>query len=129
MTDNTNPGNFANRPKEEVQAIASKGGKASGGGGSGATNSGATSAGSSGGSSDVGALTISLPLYNAHRDPLDRLAQRGETLTEPSQRVAKPPKKLDRRADLLLRMPFPIDSSKEWRACIVWKGESKQLKS
>ncbi|KAK5136645.1 conidiation-specific expression protein [Meristemomyces frigidus] len=27
MTDNTNPGNFANRPKEEVQAIASKGGK------------------------------------------------------------------------------------------------------
>lgn len=30
-TDNTNPGNFANRPKEEVQAIASKGGKASSG--------------------------------------------------------------------------------------------------
>lgn len=29
MTDNTNPGNFANRPKEEVQEIASKGGKAS----------------------------------------------------------------------------------------------------
>jgi len=29
-----NPGNFANRPKEEVQAIASKGGKASGGSGS-----------------------------------------------------------------------------------------------
>jgi len=27
MTDNTNPGNFANRPKEEVQAIASKGGQ------------------------------------------------------------------------------------------------------
>ncbi|KAK4207187.1 stress-induced bacterial acidophilic repeat-containing protein [Rhypophila decipiens] len=27
-----NPGNFANRPKEEVQAIASKGGKASHGG-------------------------------------------------------------------------------------------------
>lgn len=29
MTDNTNPGNFANRPTEEVKAIASKGGKAS----------------------------------------------------------------------------------------------------
>ena len=27
MTDNTNPGNFANRPKEEVQEIASKGGQ------------------------------------------------------------------------------------------------------
>ncbi|CZT53319.1 related to CON-10 conidation-specific protein CON-10 [Rhynchosporium secalis] len=29
-TGNTNPGNFANRPNEEVQEIASKGGKASG---------------------------------------------------------------------------------------------------
>ncbi len=29
MTDNTNPGNFANRPKEEVQEIASKGGQSS----------------------------------------------------------------------------------------------------
>jgi general stress protein YciG len=29
MTDNTNPGNFANRPKEEVQAIAQKGGQSS----------------------------------------------------------------------------------------------------
>ena len=27
MTDNTNPGNFANRSKEEVSNIASKGGK------------------------------------------------------------------------------------------------------
>lgn len=27
MTDNKNPGNFANRPKEEVQNIASKGGQ------------------------------------------------------------------------------------------------------
>jgi len=27
MTDNTNPGNFVNRPKEEVQEIASKGGQ------------------------------------------------------------------------------------------------------
>ncbi|KAL9632373.1 MAG: hypothetical protein Q9164_005358 [Protoblastenia rupestris] len=27
MTDNTNPGNFANRAKEEVQNIASKGGQ------------------------------------------------------------------------------------------------------
>lgn len=35
MADNDNPGNFANRPKEEVQAIASKGGKASHGGGGG----------------------------------------------------------------------------------------------
>jgi Stress-induced bacterial acidophilic repeat motif len=26
-TNNPNPGNFANRPKEEVKAIASKGGK------------------------------------------------------------------------------------------------------
>ena len=33
MTENTNPGNFANRPKEEVQAIASKGGQASHSGG------------------------------------------------------------------------------------------------
>ncbi|KAG5657469.1 hypothetical protein KAF25_006033 [Fusarium avenaceum] len=32
-TENTNPGNFANRPKEEVQEIASKGGKASHSGG------------------------------------------------------------------------------------------------
>ncbi|KAG5808072.1 hypothetical protein H9Q74_014449 [Fusarium xylarioides] len=32
-TDNTNPGNFANRPKEEVQEIASKGGKSSHSGG------------------------------------------------------------------------------------------------
>ncbi|RKU47596.1 conidiation-specific expression protein [Coniochaeta pulveracea] len=30
---NDNPGNFANRPKEEVQAIASKGGQASHSGG------------------------------------------------------------------------------------------------
>ncbi|KAM9874684.1 conidiation-specific protein 10 [Verticillium dahliae] len=29
MTDNRNPGNFANRPKEEVQEIASKGGQSS----------------------------------------------------------------------------------------------------
>ncbi|OCK75171.1 conidiation-specific protein 10 [Lepidopterella palustris CBS 459.81] len=29
MTDNTNPRNFANRPKNEVQEIASKGGQAS----------------------------------------------------------------------------------------------------
>jgi general stress protein YciG len=27
MTDNTNPGNFANRPKDEVREIASKGGQ------------------------------------------------------------------------------------------------------
>lgn len=33
MTENTNPGNFANRPTEEVQAIAAKGGHASHGGG------------------------------------------------------------------------------------------------
>lgn len=31
-TENTNPGNFANRPTEEVKAIASMGGKASHGG-------------------------------------------------------------------------------------------------
>jgi general stress protein YciG len=29
MSGNDNPGNFANRPKEEVQEIASKGGQAS----------------------------------------------------------------------------------------------------
>ncbi|KAI0970654.1 conidiation-specific protein 10 [Xylaria arbuscula] len=29
MSNNSNPGNFANRPKEEVQEIASKGGQAS----------------------------------------------------------------------------------------------------
>ncbi|KAL8718710.1 MAG: hypothetical protein Q9225_004191 [Loekoesia sp. 1 TL-2023] len=29
MADNTNPGNFANRPKEEVQAAAQKGGQTS----------------------------------------------------------------------------------------------------
>ncbi|PQE30581.1 Conidiation-specific 10 protein [Rutstroemia sp. NJR-2017a WRK4] len=33
MSGNTNPGNFANRPKEEVQEIASKGGQASHSGG------------------------------------------------------------------------------------------------
>ncbi|KIY03334.1 conidiation-specific protein 10 [Fonsecaea multimorphosa CBS 102226] len=33
MADNQNPGNFANRPKEEVQEIASKGGQASHSGG------------------------------------------------------------------------------------------------
>jgi general stress protein YciG len=33
MTDNTNPGNFADRPKEEVQNIAKKGGEASHSGG------------------------------------------------------------------------------------------------
>lgn len=32
MTENTNPGNFANRSKEEVKEIASKGGKTSHGG-------------------------------------------------------------------------------------------------
>ncbi|KAK4099211.1 putative conidiation-specific protein [Parathielavia hyrcaniae] len=32
-TDNTNPGNFANRPKDEVRGIASKGGQASHSGG------------------------------------------------------------------------------------------------
>ena len=68
MTDNTNPGNFANRPKEEVQAIASKGGKASGGGGSSDTSSGVTSDTSSGGSSDVSILMKSLPLYNTDRN-------------------------------------------------------------
>lgn len=31
-TTNTNPGNFANRPKEEMREIASKGGRASSGG-------------------------------------------------------------------------------------------------
>jgi len=29
MSENTNPGNFANRPTEEVKAIAAMGGKAS----------------------------------------------------------------------------------------------------
>ncbi|KAL8769298.1 MAG: hypothetical protein Q9223_001990 [Gallowayella weberi] len=29
MADNSNPGNFANRPKEEVQAAAQKGGQTS----------------------------------------------------------------------------------------------------
>jgi general stress protein YciG len=33
MADNNNPGNFANRPKEEVQEIAKKGGQASHSGG------------------------------------------------------------------------------------------------
>ncbi|KAJ4335742.1 conidiation-specific expression protein [Ascochyta clinopodiicola] len=33
MADNGNPGSFANRPKEEVQQIASKGGQASHNGG------------------------------------------------------------------------------------------------
>ncbi|OAQ59272.1 hypothetical protein VFPPC_16900 [Pochonia chlamydosporia 170] len=33
MTGNQNPGNFANRPQEEVQDIASKGGQASHSGG------------------------------------------------------------------------------------------------
>jgi hypothetical protein len=33
MSGNTNPGNFANRPKEEVKEIASKGGHASHSGG------------------------------------------------------------------------------------------------
>lgn len=33
MTDNTNPGNFANRPTEEVKEIAAMGGRASEGGG------------------------------------------------------------------------------------------------
>ncbi|KAJ4288378.1 conidiation-specific expression protein [Kalmusia sp. IMI 367209] len=33
MSGNDNPGNFANRPKEEVQSIASKGGQASHSGG------------------------------------------------------------------------------------------------
>ncbi|KAL8981997.1 MAG: hypothetical protein Q9205_003377 [Flavoplaca limonia] len=32
MADNTNPGNFANRPKEEVKAAAQKGGEHSAGG-------------------------------------------------------------------------------------------------
>ena len=32
MSGNDNPGNFANRPKEEVQEAASKGGQASAGG-------------------------------------------------------------------------------------------------
>ncbi|EFY85928.1 conidiation-specific protein 10 [Metarhizium acridum CQMa 102] len=32
MSGNENPGNFANRPTEEVQEIASKGGQASSGG-------------------------------------------------------------------------------------------------
>ncbi|KAH8742620.1 conidiation-specific protein 10 [Diaporthe sp. PMI_573] len=34
MSANSNPGNFANRPKDEVREIASKGGHASGGGNS-----------------------------------------------------------------------------------------------
>ncbi|KAI9807655.1 MAG: conidiation-specific expression protein [Sarcosagium campestre] len=33
MSGNTNPGNFANRPKEEVSEIASKGGQSSHNGG------------------------------------------------------------------------------------------------
>ncbi|EON68967.1 hypothetical protein W97_08225 [Coniosporium apollinis CBS 100218] len=50
MTDNTNPGNFANRPTEEVKEIAAKGGRASGGtGGSSDTSSGNSGSGSSGG--------------------------------------------------------------------------------
>ncbi|MCJ1289436.1 hypothetical protein MMC34_000968 [Xylographa carneopallida] len=40
MADSSNPGNFANRPKEEVKEIASKGGQASGtpGGSSGSSD-------------------------------------------------------------------------------------------
>ncbi|EEP82086.1 conidiation-specific protein 10 [Uncinocarpus reesii 1704] len=38
MTDNTNPGNFANRPREEVSEIGKKGGQASHGGSSGDTS-------------------------------------------------------------------------------------------
>lgn len=45
-TGNTNPGNFANRPKEEVQEIASKGGQSRG-------------TGSSGGSADTTETTSS----------------------------------------------------------------------
>jgi len=39
-TDNTNSGNFANRPKEEVREIAAKGGHASGGGNTSSSTSG-----------------------------------------------------------------------------------------
>ncbi|MCJ1431063.1 hypothetical protein MMC27_000413 [Xylographa pallens] len=58
MADNSNPGNFANRPKEEVKAIASKGGQASG-----TTGGGSSSSSSSGGSSD------STPVTNEGRNP------------------------------------------------------------
>jgi len=45
-TGNTNPGNFANRPREEVQEIASKGGQSRGAGDSGGSDetAGTTSA-------------------------------------------------------------------------------------
>jgi hypothetical protein len=51
-TDNTNPGNFANRPKEEVRDIAAKGGHASHGGG--------TTAGSTSGAGDVSGSRVLL---------------------------------------------------------------------
>lgn len=53
MSSNNNPGNFANRPTEEVRAIASKGGQASGGGSSGGGGS-SDNASESGGSGKQG---------------------------------------------------------------------------
>jgi general stress protein YciG len=44
-TGNTNPGNFANRPKEEVQEIASKGGQSRSNGSSGDTTETTSSTG------------------------------------------------------------------------------------
>jgi len=99
MTDNTNPGNFANRPKEEVQAIASKGGKASHGGGS---SGGST--GSSGGSSDVSKTCFVVPCVQSikivQHNRILRFLLKDATLTEPFRRAARPPKKLVLRADI-----------------------------
>src|SRR4051812_44590239 len=47
-TGNTNPGNFANRPKEEVQEIASKGGQSRGTGSSSDTHATGTTSSSTG---------------------------------------------------------------------------------
>ncbi|KAF1739633.1 Conidiation-specific protein 10 [Beauveria bassiana] len=64
MADN-NPGNFANRPKEEVQNIAAKGGKASGG----QTSSGGSDTGSNSNTGNQGFASmdpdkqVRIPIY------------------------------------------------------------------
>jgi general stress protein YciG len=63
----TNPGNFANRPKEEVREIASKGGQAS----SGNSNSGSNTSGTSSANTNPGNFA------NRPKEEVQEIASKG----------------------------------------------------
>ena len=102
MADNTNPGNFANRPKEEVQNIASKGGQASHAGGFANMDP----------DKQVGLhpemySTVETALIDAHHRRRLRLRE-DRPQAAPSRKAARRPRRPVARVDLLLEQWHPI---------------------